>query len=429
MTLDRERWLQLAQANAEVIRVDIERLRSLITDATHVNYVEFWAQSREISFKFKTFKPMEVEEREALWADFRSTCEATRALQDSERAHHAEVSKAKRKEVEALIAEASALAEAATTPEEIARAQSALSKTLDAMKTRPRHPRDHEHAGEAEAPPKDEQDVPMLRSDREACWSKWVRIRDGLKAKRNGVRKEHLAEVKGRAQQLAEASETEDPRTVQERIREAQSELKASGLTLAEQEAVRLVLRAAWKRASERIQTLRDERKKQHTEWLARMIEHLSRWETQILKDKVLAAQIQGEIAELEEQAAKEGDAERSGRTRRWIDGKRARLTQIEILSGELQEKINSVRSKMGKEAPAPITELSEEEMAAVTARAAQPRPERPPREASAKGPRRVTQGRDETVRVKETPHPGLNLGEVLAKRLGLVPDEPKAAS
>jgi cell division protein FtsL len=195
---------------------------------------------------------------------------------------------------------------------------------------------------------------------------------------------------------------------------------------MAEQETVRATLRSAWKACSERIESLRQERQKAHSEWLDRMTTHLSRWETQVLKNQATAVQIQGEVADLESQSASLTDDGRASKLRQWINGKRLRLADLEASIKDLGQKIHTVRAKMGKEAPPPITELSEEDLAAASRPSPSPSPGRrsgPARESrgASRGPGRgPTRGpRDE--RPSDPPsHPGLNLGELLAQHLGL---------
>jgi hypothetical protein len=517
MTLDREQWLHLARANAEILRADIEGLRGLITDGAGLSYAEFWAQARDLATKFKTFKPLEVEARETLWAEYRATCEATRALQDSERVHLHDDSRAVREHIEAELAKVLGMVEAATTVQELSKAQSLLDRVLNQMKTRRRqepkkeaaeaahpavaepavapaepaaHPAEPEHAPEAEAveaetaeaaglfhpeeaagelaegqdqaavaealaseaapteEPAAEAEAPqveapaaaaaapapaqeparpqlvLLRSDREACWAIWTKVREDLRAKRAAMRRELLEGILTGAQELQAASENDEPKAVQEKIRAAQAVLKESGLLPSEQDAVRNVLRTAWKRCSERIESTRTERQKAHKEWVERMSTHISRWEKQILRNQITAVQIQAEVADLESQAAGTHDEDKSSRLRRWIDGKRARLTELEVSSKEMEEKVHSVRVKMGKEAPEPITELTEEEIAALQQVRQSPPPERDrerrPRPSRDDRGGRGSRERDD--RPKEPPtHPGLNLGELLAPHLKLV--------
>jgi len=541
MTLDREQWIHLATANAAIIRADLDRLRNLLTEGPQVGYAEFWAQARDIAAKFKTFKPIEAEAREILWSDYRAICEATRALQESERGHFTEESKARRTQIEAALVRAAEVVDAAQTPQELSRAQSLLDQILNQMKTRPAKDSEPRRKKPPVAPPSEQTEPPvdesgaipqpaeanasdagaersaevdvredrveglgeilpppseapspevdkasemteaaiaeeegtgqaspfaeesalvvtpapdhegspltaasattgadstatkggkdapvLLRSDREACWVRWTQIRDVLKAKRTEHRRHLLESAMVHAQEILASLETQDPRTVQETIRVAQGELKASGLSLAEQETVRATLRSAWKASSERIESLRQERQKAHSEWLERMSTHLSRWETQVLKNQATAVQIQGEVADLESQAAGISDDGRGSKLRQWINGKRVRLTDLEASIKELGQKIHTVRTKMGKEAPPPITELSEEDLAAASRPSPSPSPERrsgPVREARgpSRGPGRgpARGARDE--RPSEPPsHPGLNLGELLAQHLGL---------
>ncbi len=522
MTLDREQWIHLAKANEEVLHADLDRLRGLLTDSARTGFAEFWAQARDIASKFKTFKPLEVEARETLWADYRALCDATRALQDGERVQLAEASKAKRAQVEKALDEAEEAVTAAQTPQELSRAQALLDRTLNQIKTHPPRekarvapklkavpplevaeegpgalpgtepvpasPEDLEPSSEVpavesagaiepsavpeaiaapeeEAPPPAEeasaaevphaetdedtappaepplspappaavQEIPppappvLLRSDREACWNRWTQLRDTLKAKRAGFRKGIFEEFMGRASAFMAMMEEQDPRSIQEAIRTAQSDLKAAGLSLSEQDAVRSVLRTAWKACSDRIEAQRQERQKAHADWIERMSAHLARWEKQALRNRALAAQILAEVADLESQAASTSDETRTAKIRQWVDRKRARLGEIEATTAELDQKVHSARAKLGNEAPEPILSLPDEELLPRREERTEER-RRAPREEGAGERRRPARereprrGRDAASEVSRepAPHPGLNLGELLAQHLGL---------
>ncbi len=503
MALDRDQWLHLAKANAEVISSELERLRALLTDETRGSYAEFWAQARDVAEKFKTFKPLEVETREALWSEYRGICDATRALQDSERIHKTEASKAKRAEMEEALDKAAAAVESAETPQEFSRAAALVNQLLEQLRLKPAKERKRQGAAppagkpkaEKATPPADgetaapevalavsetaepaapdavpevpppsseselaapvaseepahvapsapEEEVPvapaaaapvedkppiLLRSDREACWNRLSQIREALKVKRSGQRREVFEGVMARANEYLAAAETQDPRALQESIRAAQTELKNSGLSPNEQDAVRSVLRAAWKASSDRIESSRQERKKAHAEWVQRMTEHLARWETRALKNAVLITQIQVEIADAERQAASTHDEGRNDRFRQTIERKRARLAEFEASSKDMEEKIKSARDQMGKEAPEPIRTLPEEEIPVLH----REREEAPRRRADRDRPPKRREAASDVSR-EPAPHPGLNLGDLLAQHFGLAAGakavEPKTA-
>ena len=504
MALDRDQWLHLAKANAEVISSELERLRTLLTDESRGGYAEFWAQARDVAEKFKTFKPLEVETREALWSEYRGICDATRALQDSERIHKTEASKAKRAEMEEALEKAAAAVEAAQTPQEYSRAAALVNQLLEQLRLKPAKERKRQGAApsagkpkaeKAEPPAEGETAVPdgdvavlesaepattepapeapqasfdsevaplvaseqsthlaapapeeaapvaaapaavpvedkppiLLRSDREACWNRLSQIREALKVKRSGQRREVFDGIMARANEFLSAAETQDPRALQESIRAAQTELKHSGLSPNEQDAIRSVLRAAWKASSDRIESSRQERKKAHAEWVQRMTEHLARWETRALKNAVLITQIQVEIADAERQAASTHDEGRNDRFRQTIERKRARLAEFEASSKDLEEKIKSARDQMGKEAPEPITTLPEEEIPVLH----RERDEAPRRRSDRDRPPKRREAASDVQR-EPAPHPGLNLGDLIAQHFGLAAGarvlEPKPA-
>ena len=353
-TLDRERWTQLAKANAEVIRGEIERLKATVDSGDQPSYAEFWAQAREVSEKFKSFKPMEVEERETLWSDFRALCEATRSRQEDGRAKLRNESRQLREQLEKAIEQASALLEAAQSSQDLGSVQTLLNEVLDAMKTRPRKPALAAEGDEEGSTP--EQRPQLLREDREACWSAWLAVRERLKDRRQQARSRAIGEFVARAEELLERSERDEPMEIQRLIRELQQELKGARLTQGQRDKLRDILRSAWTKCSERIAETREERKKAHEEWIERMTQHLARWETTIIKNRRLLARIQAEIDSLHERSERSGDPDQSSKFSAWIKEKQERYLAIEETTKTLEEKVASVRAKMGKKAPEPVT-------------------------------------------------------------------------
>ncbi|MEW5764753.1 MAG: hypothetical protein ACOYXN_03790 [Acidobacteriota bacterium] len=393
--LDRERWLQIAHANAEVIRAEIEKLRAHIQADAPVSFAEFWAHAREITSMFKTFKPLEAKDREALWNDFHGFCEATRAFQEGERAKTREESAKKRAHIEAAIQAAEACLSPECPEADLDRAQALLNDALNLMKTNPGSgPAPSEEGG---APPAETLDARLVREDREACWAKWVEVREVIKSRRKAVRGKILSALRERAESLLAQAEGEDPHGVQTAIRTFQTEVKESSLSPAEKERVRGILRAAWRKSSERIEALKVERKQKHHEWLDRMVEHLTRWETAFYKNQDLKAKIESEIADLERRLGASKDSAGAEKLRGWVEEKRKRLAGVDATGKELSEKIRTVRAKMGKDAPPPV-----------------PPPE--PKPAAERPPRRE---KPEARPSAPPPSAGLNLGDVLSEKLG----------
>ncbi|MEW6758672.1 MAG: hypothetical protein AB1347_10665, partial [Acidobacteriota bacterium] len=216
-------------------------------------------------------------------------------------------------------------------------------------------------------------------------------------SRRNATRGKILSALRERAETLLAQAEGEDPHGVQTAIRTFQTEVKESSLSPAEKERVRGVLRAAWRKSSERIETLKVERKQKHHEWLDRMVEHLTRWETAFHKNQELKGKIETEIADLERRLGASKDSAGAEKLKGWVEEKRKRLAGVDATGKELSEKIRTVRAKMGKDAPPPV-----------------PPPE--PKPAAERPPRRE---RPEARPSAPPPSAGLNLGDVLSEKLG----------
>lgn len=397
--LDRERWLQLARANAEVIRAEIAKLKEHLAREPRPSFAEFWAHAREITSLFKTFRPMEAKEREALWGEFHAFCEATRSFQEGERQKVREESSRKRALIEEKIAAAQACLSPEAEEEALGKAQALLSEALNLMKTHPSAAPPAEAAPEVENAAKPEMDARLIREDREACWARWVEVREAVKARRREIRNKVLGLLKEKAEAFLEAAGGDDPHGVQASIRAFQGEVKEASLPPSDKERIRTILRAAWKRASERIEALKEERRQKHAEWLSRMTEHLARWEAALYKNEDLLSKIRAEIEDLERRIQGAREQSSAERFKGWLEEKRKRLSGVEATHAELSEKIRTVRQKMGKDAPEPL-----------------PRPE--PQETPARRPRRERE-RQEAKPAAPPPNAGLNLGDVLQEKLG----------
>ena len=434
MKLNREQWLDLAKANAEALRGEIEKLRQALLDETPDRYRHFWTQARDLSSRFRSYRPIEAEERQGLWAEFRAICEATRTVMDSERASMAASSKTLREELEAAIGNAeSALALAHTLPE-VARVQAMLNDVLERMKS-PKHRGAEAHpagpGGDASATPSADETpaevaVPsgglpepesplLLKEDRRACWSRWVAVRESVKARHTELRKDAMERLRAHAEEILVAAEADEPLAVQSRVKAAQAELKACGLPPKDQEPIRQRLRNAWKRSSERIAALREVRAQSREEWLERMKGHLLRWESLLQKNRILEAQLRAEVDALEKEAKAASRPEDGQRLHRWMDGKSSRLKSLGEANQELQDKIASARAKLGSQAPPPLPEPTPEEIAAAI------RVGPPARRGNGARPERERE-RDRDREREPAPPPGLNLGEILARELGLTP-------
>ncbi len=404
MTLDRERWIQLAKANAEVIRAEVTKIKAYLEDKEHIHFAEFWAQAREITSMFKTFKPLEVEEREALWTEFHALCEETRSLQEDHRVESKRASKKKKAAIDALVKEASAL----LTPEEgdpdLDKAQGLLNQALELMKAGPApEATSGEQSGEDSDDCGDLNAIRLVRADREACWKQWVEVREAVKGLRKSRRSEVARSFRQEADDILAAAQEDDPHEVQEQVKAMQKDLRTSPMSNGEREKIRTILRAAWQKASERIGQEKQEKKQKHHDWIDRMREHLARWETTALKNDLVLGRIRGEIQDLESRVEASNDDSQAEKMRGWIREKQARIAKLESAGSELEEKIRVVRGKLGKDAPEPITELPPEAL----------EPPAPP-------PKRSARRKSEAPRKpsQPPPSPGLNLGEVLAQTL-----------
>lgn len=376
--MNKDQRKQLASANAEAIRIAIAKLGESV-EAEGASFTDFWLGVRDVTDMFKTFKPLEQKDREDLWKTFKDLRDRVRKVQDGAMGELKKASSELRARIEEIVGRAETLLEDEENREAVEEADSLLKEALVLMKS-PKSGKKSEGKVNSEA--QDSDHPVLLKKDRERCWPRWLKAREKVQELMKGLSEKVLEELSSEAESLLADSEDKVPREVKERVKDTQVALKEARLRASEREKIRRILRKAWERASERLTEEIGERRQKHREWIDRMKEHLHRWETTLLKNRYRLELMEASPSE-------------NGR----------RIEEFKKESAELEEKIASVRSKLGREAPEPVTELSPEDKASLN---------RPPRRPSGKR----HPAKPEGTKPPEPPPIGLNLGEILAEKL-----------
>jgi hypothetical protein len=335
MAIDREKRNDLAKSNASALEHEIESLKQNHRGQPH----EFWAHTKEIACMFKTLKPLLREDREALWAEFSSTCEAAKREMESRRDH----SKQKRDIIESKIQEARYQAQGAGTFSELSEAKSMLNEVLQWMKdgwggfnvaTQIIHGMVLLDEGK------------LLKEDRDQCWEKWKEANDAIKYKHQDLCDLNYDHFRSKAYDALNTAHY-NPREAKSMIMKIRQEMKGTQMTNPQFQEIHDVLNDAWQEANSRLKEAYQERQQKHQEWLEQMQEHIGRWNELIAKNE-------GVISSIERDIDKCGDMERDARSpefaevvRGWIEEKYQKINDIREFNRELEEKIRSVESKI----------------------------------------------------------------------------------
>jgi len=377
--MNKDQKKQLASANAEAIRIAIGKLGESV-GAEGASFTDFWLGVRDVTDMFKTFKPLAKKDREELWSTFSDLRNRVRKVQEGAMGELKRASAELKARIEEIVERAETLLEDEENREAVEEADSLLKEALALMKA-PKGGKKSE--GEVDSEAQDSDHPVLLKKDRERCWPKWLKAREKVQELRKKLSRKLLEELSSEAESLLADSEDKPPREVKKRVKDTQVALKEARLRASEREKIRKILRKAWERASERLTEEIGERRQKHREWLDRMKEHLRRWETTLLKNRYVLERVETSPS-----------------------GSERRIEELKKEIAELEEKIASVRSRLGREAPEPVTELPPEEKARLD------RPARRPAAGKRRSPK------PERIKVPEPPPMGLSLGEILAEKL-----------
>lgn len=347
----RERHQEELRTNASTIEHEVEELES-----THVaydsvleqalvppfvavgggagfNYRDFWAHAKQISELFKNSR-LAKEDRDRLWARFRSICDTARTRQ--EEGHHQ--SRQKRESIEDLIRQAGFQADGSHDKEDLEKAKSMQSDALRMMK-----------------------ESRLLRQDREALWSHWKETNDKVFWKRKELQDGNYNEVRSEAGKCLNNAHYANPYEALVEVKHLQTKLRGYYMSKEQRQDIRNTLEDAWNEATSRISHLKEEKRQKHEEWLRRQEErrkkheewvdrtesNIARWEGNIEKAEAFISRLEGQIDDLEEKAASAYSDEWADRFRDWIGEKQEKIFEVREQIRELERKIDSAKGRL----------------------------------------------------------------------------------
>jgi hypothetical protein len=332
----REERHSIARSNTDRLSNEIAALER---DLRNGNFGGFWAGVKITSASFKELKPTIAEERNQLWATFSQLCSQAKSEQNRQRASLADVSKQKRDLVESKLTEAYWQAKGAETGRALRTADSLLQEALNWMK-------DGYSGFNIPTQYFALNDGKMVKQDHDACWQRWVEIKELIKFRRqqifdanhNAFRQEAYE-----AKSLAEHS----PKDAKERVRAIQQNLKGHSMEKWQFEDIRSILDSAYQRALAIQKTRHEAWERKQQEWRSRLQSAKSTKYELISKKRDQASTIERQIDRDRDllYGAKSLDFE--SRVRGWIDEKEGKLREIANFIRELEEQIWEIDQKL----------------------------------------------------------------------------------
>lgn len=104
----------------------------------------------------------------------------------------------------------------------------------------------------------------------------------------------------------------------------------------------------AWQKASSRLQEAYQAGQRKHEEWLDRMQRNVQNWSDLIQKNESVISKIETEIDRCHEMESNAKSSDFADTVRGWIEEKYQKINDIREFNRELEERIRSVKSKIG---------------------------------------------------------------------------------
>lgn len=385
-------------SSAEDNAAQIDRALDLLAGGHRENgcrtWGSFWAQVRQVGDLFKALHPLDPQRREDLWSRFQSICDEARRESNEERA--AEEANAQRvegaiddllimrqerrmrefwdeaKHIAGLLGALRPLGrdnrgrlrkrlddacEEVRTDSERRQAESRVQASMiwDTMDEAEAIVIANSDAGRFDraraelADARQRMDAAnLIPADRNRVWTKYQNVSSSIRSK---LEFEHRVNrdiaLKGAWSAYEKAMYGEDPWEALGAIKEAQAQARVLDMIKVHREEVRGVLQNAWDLAQQRIDEMKQAKRKRHEEWRDRMEDNIERWTEQRDNCRGIVTKIEREIDELEAKRADAWSDEFRDRADGWISEKHAKIESFERRIEELNAKIASVRQKL----------------------------------------------------------------------------------
>ncbi len=332
-------WRGRARGNATRIEQEIERLRhshanpGAESSVTRYRYDGFWAHAKAIREMFDSLPLLEAD-LTTLWTSYSSLCVEVREVHQQAQ----EESRKHRQKIEFLIKGADSSAEASSSREEMGGARSTLRQALEVMK-----------------------ETRLLRGDRDHCWNYWREVNQKITSKQQDLQTASFTEAKQEADKYVGDAYQGDPYEALRWIKEIQKNVAGLYLSREQRDELHSTLNDAWQKAQARIGEIKEERQRQHEEWVQRqeerkrrhedwrqrMTANLARWEGEIKEAEGEISQLEQGVSGLQEELAQATRAEYVQVLKRMIAEKQGEMSRLKERMSDWHRRVQEVRSQL----------------------------------------------------------------------------------
>jgi hypothetical protein len=179
----------------------------------------------------------------------------------------------------------------------------------------------------------------MLHDDHQACWERWVELKEILKNRRTEISDFHYGKFAGEAYE-AKGLAADHPKDAKDRVRAVQSNMKGRVMDRWQYEEVNKILDEAWSVASARQEQRRADGQHKMREAKSRKLEVRERKEEQL---RAVYRNIDANRDKLYDARSSEFRSRVEG----WIDEGLARARELEASIADLDAVIRDIDSKL----------------------------------------------------------------------------------
>jgi hypothetical protein len=179
----------------------------------------------------------------------------------------------------------------------------------------------------------------MLHEDHEACWQRWLEIKETIKWKRKEICDFNYGKFKHEAYQAKGWAE-DLPKDAKQKVREVQQDMKGRTMESWQFDEIRGILDDAYKTAAGILQ-------RRHEDWRDKMESAKSRKLELLEKNRSIAYNIGQQIDRCYDMLREARSSEHQYRVQGWIDEKQEKLRDIERFNRELEDQIRDIDSKL----------------------------------------------------------------------------------
>lgn len=341
MSAEWEIWLSQEKSNHEVIKRQLEEFSSYLESPGELQYRAFWDHAKETSEMIDTLSPLPEDERDEFRRTYDNIRKEAKKRQSEEWETRAMKSQQMRVSILKKVEEAFSHTEGALDNiHSLNKAQSLLSEALNLLK----------NGGERSSndnPENSPSNNVLLRDDRQICWDKWREANDLVFNSKQTIWDEHHEKILPEAKSALEEANDGDPFQALDKVKETQQHLKKDPLGKIQRDELRSILNEAWEIAIAKVNAIREDKKRSYEEWLERMENQIEEWTSQHRTNSEESTKLQEDLETIKDKIQSARSKDIGDKLREQIAEKRDQIKNFERINRQLEEKIQTVKTKL----------------------------------------------------------------------------------